>query len=1378
MESWVLAVGGRGVQGERASKLTCLPPPFYLNFPLLVFVSNIRFIIRGVRCDASKSMNPDDGLVRLGSQNLTEDVKSLVFNHEFTRGKVTDDVMENFLENGQTGLSLNECVHITDASLRHIARNVGHSIKTLTLVDCSRITDGGIRALSENAKVLTKLDLTGCFMISRFGADALSRNCTTLSELELTECLSIDDSAIYSLLQSKSLNILTLADCHNVLFLFHDVSDFDREKATNPNLKSLCLRHTRVTDESIQNITELCSDLRILDLSWCSRITNQSAQTIGDKKYPNLFALNLWGCTALTDGGLSHLCRNLPKLSSLTLSECTGLTDQSIISIIAMAANVTSLNLWGCQSLSPASIQLLLRHSPKMQTLGLSYCSQINDAALEGISQKVSQLKAIQFEQCNGVTNKTIASMGSKTLTTINLRRCSLVTSEGIWECLQRCDSLTNLNLAFCSLDVTFVDQLCQFQCLPIIKVLDLSGFKSLTDAHLHQLIENDGFCNSVTTFKLDECTGLTDAGIDGMLRRCTNLQHISLCFCRELTDESFSAMEEGTHHSLLSISVGGCGKFTDVLLRRASHCPKLKELTLAWNKLITDKEIPNLASRCQNLKTVNLSYCHLITDVAIKAIVENCRNIKRLDAGYCPDISIAGFMTASLRLKNLMFLRLMSTCLGAIEEFFVESMKRNCPHLKIEIGINQRRPRCNFRSSCVSAGNSWRKLMQDEKDKSHTKKSGPTTVTTTKAAKRLVIQDYVPSKTVPLQGPLHFRGQTAKREPPSKAITVNAKVVGTCMILVSGIDRKKTHHREFMQDTAARRSMLAEKAKERMTDKNDVKTKAASPGKGLSNALSSIHLEDATAESPVDSPLLDISDRDEEEEETYVCTSSSEEEGVEDIELSQYLEDEDQVKDDSADERRIAAAHFGATVGRLIIHNSRNLLDTPYHTQKCSSHSYVHREYAIDTRHSQECSITNFFVHPYTQIESTTTNKPQRYSIRSNNAKNGTASTDDTQTHIALSNLLLIREHQTLWMNEDDEMYDQEDTPDNRDVGDTTHQGDYQEVDCEVLVEEEDHGEQNQYEEEPQEYYVGEYTEEEIIIPEEEFEHHDHHDDNSFHYDNEESSYQYEYTEEESDLLSHELAESQPEESHAEYHDIERTVEEEESSDSLGLPPPVFRTEGTTSTVETDAVQEALEVEAPKDEPLIDDVDGALNELEEYLPPQEDDETFPSGPPTFVPQEDSSLASDDEEYEEMLDQDGFPSSPPLFRPSDEELSQWTDINCEADKAMSFAQLLEEADIEESAERHETDSDLDDFSSDDDTADTTSVWSIRVELRPESPGSQLMEAEVRRAVTDLNRMDRKLVNILSVMKNTPRSEVLKTPNLSREPTPPSHQHDN
>lgn len=95
---------------------------------------------------------------------------------------------------------------------------------------------------------------------------SLVLQCKLLNEVDLTDCYSTDDRALYELLQCPTLTILTLAECYKVTWKFENVENFNKQVAKNSTVKSLCMRHTLIDDNSVLTITELCDSLRILDL--------------------------------------------------------------------------------------------------------------------------------------------------------------------------------------------------------------------------------------------------------------------------------------------------------------------------------------------------------------------------------------------------------------------------------------------------------------------------------------------------------------------------------------------------------------------------------------------------------------------------------------------------------------------------------------------------------------------------------------------------------------------------------------------------------------------------------------------------------------------------------------------------------------------------------------------------------------------------------------------------------------------------------------------------------------------------------------------------------------------------------------------------------
>lgn len=119
-----------------------------------------------------------------------------------------------------------------------------------------------------------------------------------------------------------------------------------------------------------------------------------------------------------------------------------------------------------------------------------------------------------------------------------------------------------------------------------------------------------------------------------------TRLQTISLCFCSKLSDAAFETLSKN-NYTITSISLGGCGLFTgnsevetfltfedDVVKKISEFCPKLKDLIIPWNKLLTDLSLEYLGNGCRSLKTLNLAYCSLLSDEGLKHLA-SCRALK-----------------------------------------------------------------------------------------------------------------------------------------------------------------------------------------------------------------------------------------------------------------------------------------------------------------------------------------------------------------------------------------------------------------------------------------------------------------------------------------------------------------------------------------------------------------------------------------------------------------------------------------------------------------------------------------------------------------------------------------------------------------------------
>ncbi|MCF7899175.1 hypothetical protein K9L05_00815 [Candidatus Babeliales bacterium] len=82
------------------------------------------------------------------------------------------------------------------------------------------------------------------------------------------------------------------------------------------------------------------------------------------KKYPNIRSVDLSGCTQITDTGLQSLA-NCHKLRHLNLSFCNKITVASLILILDAPCNLKTIDITGCTQITDANLQKLKKALPE-----------------------------------------------------------------------------------------------------------------------------------------------------------------------------------------------------------------------------------------------------------------------------------------------------------------------------------------------------------------------------------------------------------------------------------------------------------------------------------------------------------------------------------------------------------------------------------------------------------------------------------------------------------------------------------------------------------------------------------------------------------------------------------------------------------------------------------------------------------------------------------------------------------------------------------------------------------------------------------------------------------------------------------------------------
>ncbi|MCE5318196.1 MAG: hypothetical protein LLG04_12655 [Parachlamydia sp.] len=201
-----------------------------------------------------------------------------------------------------------------------------------------------------------------------------------------------------------------------------------------PDLQELSLANSRI--DHLEPLLSL-SDLRVLDLSGCACLNDDSLATLAELK--NLEVLSLEKLAQLTDRGLSHLS-TCPKLKYLDLSWNTGFSDASLK---PLPPSLKVLSLLRCSQLNDLKN---LAHLPQLKSLDLSHCSQLREEALQDLLHlKIRHLYLWNWGQLTDHGLKLIGQMDS--LTKLDISYCPQITDDGLIELASLTD-LQNISLS------------------------------------------------------------------------------------------------------------------------------------------------------------------------------------------------------------------------------------------------------------------------------------------------------------------------------------------------------------------------------------------------------------------------------------------------------------------------------------------------------------------------------------------------------------------------------------------------------------------------------------------------------------------------------------------------------------------------------------------------------------------------------------------------------------------------------------------------------------------------------------------------------------------------------------------------------------------
>ncbi|KAI1350198.1 hypothetical protein F5Y01DRAFT_160711 [Xylaria sp. FL0043] len=337
-------------------------------------------------------------------------------------------------------LTLTNCHGLTDVGLTPLVRS-SQNLLALDISGDHNITEASIIAIAENCRKLQGLNISGCRQVSNESLVQLAESCRFIKRLKLNECHQLNDTAVLAFANH----------CPNILEIdLHQCTNIGNEPVTALLAKEQALRELRLAS------CELVDDGAFLALP-------------PYRTYENLRILDLTSCSRLTDRAVEKIIEIAPRLRNLVLAKCSNITDVAVHAIAKLQKNLHYVHLGHCRHITDDAVKRLVRNCNRIRYIDLGCCINLTDESVTLLAG-LPKLKRIGLVKCANITDKSMYA-----LATANDHRSQYRNMVGHPSHEIRAPSLERVHLSYCT-NLTLPSIIKLLNCCPKLTHLSLTG--------------------------------------------------------------------------------------------------------------------------------------------------------------------------------------------------------------------------------------------------------------------------------------------------------------------------------------------------------------------------------------------------------------------------------------------------------------------------------------------------------------------------------------------------------------------------------------------------------------------------------------------------------------------------------------------------------------------------------------------------------------------------------------------------------------------------------------------------------------------------------------------------------------------------------------
>ena len=397
-------------------------------------------------------------------------------------------------------------------------------------------------------------------------------------------------------------------------FSRHEITDKDLESIVQrfPNLRSLSLQDSRVTDAAVHELSSL-SNLRELNVVDCAAITVEGVKAL--PKNLESLRIGTWkGVDLDLDAIVIAAARRCTRLRSLRVRP-KNLSDAAILEVASKCVDLKAFALNFAEATVTDHSIIELSKRCDLESVDLSYAKSenITDATVIALADNCPRLKEIKLTCVDMITDASILA-------------------------LSRCDFLEKMSLSG-------IHRVSDASIVPLVTrlganllELDISG-TPISDASVRVIAQH---CGMMKTLSLGSHQGaesarnISEEALVQLTTGCPHLRRLSLR-SEAISDVSLLAIARCcTELEFLSLS-GRIGTYSGLqisdagLIELQKGCPRLSGVSVE-SETITDLGIAGFSG----LETFSLEKSNAVTLPAIEALIRRSPNLQSLSLQGC----------------------------------------------------------------------------------------------------------------------------------------------------------------------------------------------------------------------------------------------------------------------------------------------------------------------------------------------------------------------------------------------------------------------------------------------------------------------------------------------------------------------------------------------------------------------------------------------------------------------------------------------------------------------------------------------------------------------------------------------------------------------